>query len=713
MGGGYNTCNICVYNQNSGTQFYEKEKVMKKRKLLPILLALAMVLTMIPASVFADPVDEDFGTISIYINDVKQNQEYHSFEDAIAVANTVDLSENVRLECEGEKLIPNGDNHISITRSMTINGNNAVQVLSKTNPSGEATFAIEQYSVFQGDTVLDINNLKNATVWGTRKTSHKFTLNMINCDTDEKYATGQRVYINGTTGENYININNCNFNNNAGNCTVYSNAAGEINITGCTFENINEPININTKATTGTVNISIKNTEFTDCGSGNSNDSQWAAPIRVVNSGNISGGSQVTVDKCNFIYSEGVSSANGDVLIGDGREGKQSYDVGIGVKNTESEVMVQYPGYYYANGTTDNTKVYVHNVESNEEISYSVSVAEVDGVKYMSLKEAIKKAEEGGNTIVLLTDISADVWTQIWNIKGITIDGNGKTIKVKEIDSLENHDAILHSAGGNVFKDIIFDLTDISASNAQGNRAISAVAGDVIRNVTVLGNNNLSYGITCSGTEADNETITIENCTFKDCNYGVYDDEGKAVEKLIIKNSDFEECDYATILRSDNGEFTGNTVTGGKLNILTDNQTVTGNKFADQSRIKFYASGAEFRNNQISTDSYLDFDENFKGKVDVSENYWGGGEPTGKQLGNKDYVTGADVYYLKATMNPEDLNTYVPNEGQNPEDQNKPEAKPDSSAQTGDDFNMAIPFAAAGLALAALAAAVATRKRHN
>lgn len=42
-----------------------------------------------------------------------------------------------------------------------------------------------------------------------------------------------------------------------------------------------------------------------------------------------------------------------------------------------------------------------------------------------------------------------------------------------------------------------------------------------------------------------------------------------------------------------------------------------------------------------------------------------------------------------------------------------PEYKPDSSAQTGDDFNMAIPFAAAGLALAALAAVVATRKRHN
>ena len=42
-----------------------------------------------------------------------------------------------------------------------------------------------------------------------------------------------------------------------------------------------------------------------------------------------------------------------------------------------------------------------------------------------------------------------------------------------------------------------------------------------------------------------------------------------------------------------------------------------------------------------------------------------------------------------------------------------PDYKPDSSAQTGDDFNMAIPFAAAGIALAAMAAVVATRKRHN
>ncbi len=56
-------------------QFYEKEKVMKKRKLLPVLLALAMVLTMIPASVFADGEDP---TVAIggFDGDVVAGQQY-------------------------------------------------------------------------------------------------------------------------------------------------------------------------------------------------------------------------------------------------------------------------------------------------------------------------------------------------------------------------------------------------------------------------------------------------------------------------------------------------------------------------------------------------------------------------------------------------------------------------------------------------------------
>ena len=39
--------------------------------------------------------------------------------------------------------------------------------------------------------------------------------------------------------------------------------------------------------------------------------------------------------------------------------------------------------------------------------------------------------------------------------------------------------------------------------------------------------------------------------------------------------------------------------------------------------------------------------------------------------------------------------------------------KPEKSPETGDESNMAVPFAAAGLALAAMAAAVAARRRHN
>ena len=290
-------------------------------------------------------------------------------------------------------------------------------------------------------------------------------------------------------------------------------------------------------------------------------------------------------------------------------------------------------------------------------------VAEVNGKKYTSLEDALKDANSG-NTVTLLKSITVNKWNQAWNLQGITLDGGGKTIKVNAIASLQNHDAVFHSAGGNTFKNLTVDLSGITQpSQAQGNRAFAAAAGDTFQNVKIIGNDKVSYGITISGTDTSNDTVTIEDCTIENCHYAIYDSETGAVENLIIKKSIITGCDYATILHSPKGQFINNQVTGGKLNIMEKDQTITGNTFDGKSRIKFYNAPKEFKQNKILEDSRLNYDIGLDDTVDVSKNYWGGGKPTKDQLGNIDSVTGTDVYYVNDTMRPQDLNTYTPPSG--------------------------------------------------
>ena len=310
----------------------------------------------------------------------------------------------------------------------------------------------------------------------------------------------------------------------------------------------------------------------------------------------------------------------------------------------------------YESGTT------VSCISPNNTLTLAPAlVAQIADTKYLTLEDAFAAAKSG-DTITLLSDITVDTWNMIWNIEGITLDGNGHTLKVNAIESGQNHDAVFHSAGGNTFKNLTIDLSGVQGnSQAQGFRAFAAAAGDTFDTVTIIGNEHIAYGITTGGTSAANETITIKNSIIKSCGYAIYDAENGSVENLIITGNTISNCDYATILRAANGQFTGNTVTNGKLNIMSENQIVTENTFTAESTIKFYSAPKSFEKNKISENSALACDDNV-GIVNVANNYWGGGAPSETQIPKdlKDKITGSDVYYTAPTMQPEDLNTYEP-----------------------------------------------------
>lgn len=335
--------------------------------------------------------------------------------------------------------------HGHVADNLTIYGNNAY--LS----GGECDLEVDtfKYSRNTGaqakdgayldkDITITAYELDNLGVWGHRNTSNTVSIVLTDCDgTSNVTPNVQRVYINGTTGVNNITLINCDFLTKA--TAVYSNADGEVEIDNCSFTGSQVPVNFNHKAN-GTQTVTVKNSTFTKCGSTNetNNLNQYAAPIRFVNSG--SGTMSANVDDCTFT---GTVGNNGDILIGDGRDGKASNDVTLTVSGTAANVQAQKPGYY--NGkSTDVTKMMAKQVAENERLETSVNkllpnAAKIGDIEYATLKKALESLSnttEENVTIELLADQNVAGFTVDLSksaIKTLTIQGNGK-----KLDSLVN-----------------------------------------------------------------------------------------------------------------------------------------------------------------------------------------------------------------------------------------------------------------------------------
>ena len=322
--------------------------------------------------------------------------------------------------------------HGHVADDITIYGNNAYI------SSGECELEVDTYmfsretgkqvetggAYLEKDITVTAYELDNLGVWGQRHTDHKVTVNLTDCDSVNG-ITVQRVYISGTTGVNDITLTGCDFGTKA--TSVYSNADGKVVIDNCSFTGAQVPVNFNHKAN-GTQSVTVQNSKFTNCGD-NGDWKQFAAPVRFVNSG--SGTMDTTVGTCTFTDTVG---GNGDILLGDGREGEKSNNVSLTVENTAANVQAQQPGYYAKNGTTDESKQGTKNVAADDKLTTSVTqlmpssettyVAEVNGAKYKSLQAAVDAAKSGA-TVTLLADTRENVTV---SKNAIVLDLNGHTL---------------------------------------------------------------------------------------------------------------------------------------------------------------------------------------------------------------------------------------------------------------------------------------------
>ena len=580
--------------------------------------------------------------------------------------------------------------HAHVADSITIWGNGAM-----VTEGGEHDIEVDTYkydratgkqaadgSYLTSDIEIEVNDLNGIALWGQRNSAYKITAKFNNC------KDMQRVYISGTSGENVIELNNCSYDGEKWgyqDTAIYTNAVGSVTVKDTEFKNMALALNLNNKSA-GHQAITVENCVFTNCGTEelvkklaeapvnpNKEVGTYAAPIRVLDT--VDGStSNLTVKNATFDYTDGNSpTVNGDILLGEGRTGKNASMPKLAISGTEASVSLQSPGFHGASGVDWSKGQTVPVAKDDTEVSTShVATVESNGVEtsYFTFAEAIKNAK-AGDTVKLLSDVTVGSWNQIWNVSGITVNGGGHTLKVNAIESGDNHNALVQSNGGNAFSDLIIDLSDIPNASPFAYRAFSAAPGDSFSKVTIKGNKSLSYGITVDGTDAADEAVSIDGCVFDGMGSAVYDSEEGKVDSLSIKNCTIKNCDYSVIMKSPNGVFSSNTVVGakgaeGKLNVCGASVKVSGNTFDGVCRLKFYAAPAAFEKNKISADSYLaKGDDLADAKVDVSKNFWGGEAPSATQIpdGMKANVEGADVYYVRDAMLDSDLNTYVPPTG--------------------------------------------------
>ena len=375
---------------------------------------------------------EEDGNI-VTVSDSSEPKDFENLQAAVKYVNE-STAEEVVIICEKEKAIEQGGQHAFLTRSVTVEGNNAHVVLG--GKAGECDFAIDAMDStgtgkLMQDTTLTIDSLHNISVWGWRVSQYTFNLVMLNCNTNYNGITennGARINVQGANGINNITVKDCVFGSNSEKSTIKSDTGGTLVIDNCRFEYLDVPINIKTDLVGGSIDISVKNTTFVNCGIGSGTgdgcDSQYAAPIRVVNASATNGSdvleSSVKVQNCTFTYTGSNVPSNGDILIGDGRYGKKySHPVSLEVVGTEADIQWQGIGYYTSATKDDLSKSTDKNLFSTASVDEDEVLIVEDGLP-TTVKHVVTLSGEGGSASVSSCIVSS----------GMTFTASGSTLKV-------------------------------------------------------------------------------------------------------------------------------------------------------------------------------------------------------------------------------------------------------------------------------------------
>ena len=254
-------------------------------------------------------------------------------------------------------------------------------------------------------------------------------------------------------------------------------------------------------------------------------------------------------------------------------------------------------GNVVLNGPDEIAKIYAAVTDASGTIlGYHTDIQEA--IKAAAAVTSVARTATAG-TVEVLSDVTVDKWVMFaekmsigdgslitLNINGVTIDGNGKTLTIKSIESASNGGYLFYDAQNLTVKDLTINIADGLVGGI-------GLQSGTISNVTFNGG---QYAVL-----PGKNGVTIDGCTFNDTKgYAIYYEDARP--GIVVDGNTFNTAEgkYAITMRSDE-QFTNNTITKGRVNLANSAaSTVSGNDFGTE-RFKVYnGATATISDNEIN-----------------------------------------------------------------------------------------------------------------
>lgn len=544
----------------------------KSKRVLSIVLAVAMIVGLFPIAAFADN-----GTT--IVSDETGLKEALNANTTSTIVLSQDITVDEQLTVNGSYVLDLGSHtltsrvnqHAILVKS---NANLTVQngtLVLDTDTSDIAAINSESASTVTLAANATINSDKAGILCGNDKSNvdSKATLNVygkIDCNDVGVWSYGGQntitidgatidscyfgVYQNGSAGGSTFNIINSTIRDSL------ENGAGIYISNSRAHEK--QTVVIENSVITGATGVEVKFTNV-DISGENTKITATKTPADVTQSGNGSttvgyafalshNGTETTKDAADGIVS--IKNGSFDGLV----------DIMEPTLGAETKGDITVTGGTFSNVNTDKLEQFIPEGNKLDEngsvaIDETEAVASVDGVGYTSLQEAINAAPAGG-TVTLVRGFTLDAPSGLSDGQGavtieknITIDGNDKTITAG-IGFTKNakgtrgqfHIFNIQNAGNVVIKDLTIEGKSEAADSVprSGINIWSPTGATTltVENVTV--NNCSTYGLTASGTNVD---VVLNGLTTNGNGWGGVniDTQNGGDVALTVTNADLNE----------------------------------------------------------------------------------------------------------------------------------------------------------------------------
>lgn len=734
---------------------------MKKRKLLPIMLALAMVLTMIPASAFANE------------NSNADTIDFDYFVTAVTEGNGVYDGKGITVKWSPSSACTDkrGENGHECTVDNTQPDGNNAQRIQEPNA---------QYQIFRDLTDVKISNVNfefepadftlcmNST-WGGKATAAEVKnaeFQLLNTgDVKITNCTFDKVIVSPFSSATSTTITNCEFSNVYDAYAIKDIHSPNAAVTECTFENCGGGIYFEGSGNKGIINI--ENNTFTGIDEyATENKVRTRGLIQFSASGDYSDAEINITDNTSkgdaAVLRQLNKTFTASILDFDTLMKENSFSGGVLTDSTFGNNTVYYNGKTYETLQEALTAVYMSSPASTAKI-YCKAGADVGSMTHGHVADDIiiygngayvsggekdieidtykfdRETGKGSANGDFLTD---DINVEVYDLNGIAAWGQRNTNHTINMifENCQNMQRVYFTNTANEEGKINITLNGCSFYADQGSHPNTAVYSNAAGDISIKDTNfkGISVGLNINHKSGGIQNITLENCTFEDCALSdssqasttktyaapvrVVARDG-ATTNLTVTDCSFlysegnENCGNGDILIGD-----GRYDAAAKQGIVT--LAMTGTKADIMVQESGYYKDGAGREIDESKGEVTSAGENDTVIADNDNHFIIDNHESTKLVGKKDATCTAEGYtgdlvctVCGKVMEKGQVIAKLAHNYKNGKctvcGAADPDYKPDSSAQTGDDFNMAVPFTAAGLALAALAAVVATRKRHN